>query len=122
MAVDAAKAGTPPSPPDRPPPLPGVPWDVAQDAMRPEAVVIVAGVARVLAVHAQDERRKQVPDPAGKLGGVGGGSGARRDGGRERAKASRRTQPIALRMKNSFSGSIGAATWANSAKPPGPCT
>src|SRR5690242_6255940 len=65
MAVDAAKAGAPPSPPDRPPPLPGVPWDVAQDAMRPEAVVIVAGVARVLATHAQDERRKQVPDPAG---------------------------------------------------------
>jgi hypothetical protein len=87
MAVDAAKSGDLPAPPDRPPPLPGVPWDVAQDAMRPEAVVIVAGVARVLAVHAQDERRKQVPDPAGKFGGVGGGAGARRDGGRERPKA-----------------------------------
>src|SRR5678815_4794712 len=46
VAVDAAKAGTLPSPPDRPSPLPGVPWDVAQDAMRPEAIVIVAGVAR----------------------------------------------------------------------------
>lgn len=33
MAVDAAKAGLPPSPPDRAPPLSGVPWDVAQDAM-----------------------------------------------------------------------------------------
>jgi hypothetical protein len=76
-----------PSPPDRPPPLAGVPWDIAQDAMRPEAVVILAGVARVLAIHAQDERRQQVPDPAGKSGGVGGGSGARRDGGRDRAQA-----------------------------------
>ena len=40
-----------------------------------------------LASHAQDDRRKQAPDPAGKLGGVGGGGGARRDGGRERAQA-----------------------------------
>jgi hypothetical protein len=70
--VDAAKAGTPPSPPDRPAALAGVPWDVAQDAMTAEAVVIVAGVARVLAIHAQDEIRKQVPDPTRRSGRVGG--------------------------------------------------
>src|SRR3954467_3987700 len=73
-AVEAAKAGAPPSPPDRPAALAGVPWDVAQDAMTPEAVVIVAGVARVLAIHAQDEIRKQVPDStrgSGRVGGMG---------------------------------------------------
>jgi hypothetical protein len=32
-AVEAAKAGAPPRPPDRPAPLSGVPWDIAQDAM-----------------------------------------------------------------------------------------
>jgi hypothetical protein len=37
-----------------------VPWDVVQDEMKAEAVVIVAGVARVLAFHAQDEIRAQV--------------------------------------------------------------
>jgi hypothetical protein len=41
--------------------------------MRPEAVVILAGVASVLAIHAQDEMRKQVPDPIKQSGGVGGG-------------------------------------------------
>jgi hypothetical protein len=40
--------------------------------MTPEALVILARVARVLAVHAQDERREQVPDPARRSGGVGG--------------------------------------------------
>ena len=65
VAVDAAKAGAPASPPDRPPLLVGVPWDVAQDAMGPEVVVLVAGVARVLAIHAQDERPKKVLDPTG---------------------------------------------------------
>jgi hypothetical protein len=55
-ATAAAKAGTPPPPPDRPPPLSGVPWDVAQDAMAPEALVIVVGVAGALANHAQDEK------------------------------------------------------------------
>jgi hypothetical protein len=35
-------------------------WDVVQDAMKAEAVVIVPGVARVLAYHAQDEIRAQV--------------------------------------------------------------
>lgn len=72
-AVDAAKAGTPPALPDRPAPLAGVPWDVAQDAMTLQAIVILAGVARVLAIHAQDEMRKQVPDPTKQSGGVGGG-------------------------------------------------
>ena len=74
MAVDAAKGGAPPSPPDRAATLEGVRWDVAQDAMTPEAVVIVAGVARLLAIHAQDEMRKQVPDPtrrSGRVRGVG---------------------------------------------------
>jgi hypothetical protein len=37
-----------------------VPWDVVQDEMKAEAIVIVAGVARVLAYHAQDEIRTQV--------------------------------------------------------------
>src|SRR5882757_8222039 len=53
-AVDAAKAGSAPPPRDRPPPLAGVPWDVAQDAMTVEAIVMLAGVAQVVAVHAQD--------------------------------------------------------------------
>src|SRR5512144_2787804 len=61
-AVEAAKAGAPPRTPERPAPLAGVPWDIAQDAMTPEALVIIAGVARVLAVHAQDERRRQAMD------------------------------------------------------------
>lgn len=46
--------------PDRPAALAGVPWDVVQDEMKAEVVVIVAGVARVLAYHAQDEIRTQV--------------------------------------------------------------
>lgn len=82
VAVDAARAGSPPSVPDRPPPMAGVPWDVAQDAMRAEAVVILAGVVRVLADWAQDEIRKQVLDPAWKSGGVGGVAAGRRDCGR----------------------------------------
>jgi hypothetical protein len=67
-AVELAKAGSPPPPPDQPAVLAGVPWDVAQDAMQPEAVVILAGVARVLAVHAQDEMRRQAPDPPKEFG------------------------------------------------------
>src|SRR6266496_310026 len=47
-AVVSAKAGAPLAPPSRPAVLAGVPWDIAQDAMKREAVVIVAGVARVL--------------------------------------------------------------------------
>jgi hypothetical protein len=74
VAVASAKSGSPPSPPDRPLVLTGVPWDVAQDAMDPEAVVILAGVARVLATHAQDEMRKQGPVPPGEFGGHGAGS------------------------------------------------
>jgi hypothetical protein len=70
--VEAAKAGVPVAAPDRPAPLAGVPWDVAQDAMSPQAVVILAGVARVLAVGAQDEMRRQAPDPTRKSGGVAG--------------------------------------------------
>jgi hypothetical protein len=45
--------------PDRAP-LAGVPWDLAQDVMGPQAVVIIAGLAGVLVAHAQDERRRQV--------------------------------------------------------------
>jgi hypothetical protein len=40
--------------------------------MTAEAVVIVAGVARVLAIHVQDEIRKQVPDPTRRSDKVGG--------------------------------------------------
>src|SRR3954471_1996103 len=79
-AVDAAKAGTPPARPRRPAPLAGVPWDVAQDAMTLQALVILAGVARVLAVYTQDKTRKQVPVPAGKFARVGRGDTGRRDG------------------------------------------
>jgi hypothetical protein len=71
-AVDAAKAGELVAAPDRPPPLAGVPWDVAQDAISPQAVVILAGVARVLAAWAQDEMRRQTPNPTGKSGRVAG--------------------------------------------------
>src|SRR5215468_5672090 len=85
-AVNAAKAGSKPTPPDRPRPLAEVPWDVAQDAMAPEAVVILAGVARVLAEWVEDEIRRQVYDPPGRSGGVRGG-GARRDGGGGVARA-----------------------------------
>lgn len=70
-AVESAKVGLPPPAPDRPAALAGVPWDIAQDAMRPEAVVILAGVARVLARAAQDEMRKQGPVPPEKPGGDG---------------------------------------------------
>ena len=69
-AVDAASAGAPVAVPDRSPPLAGVPWDVAQDVMSSQAVVILAGVARVLVVWAQDEMRRQAPDPTGKSGRV----------------------------------------------------
>src|SRR3954470_18871496 len=43
-AAVAAKTGSLPRCPVEPPPLAGVPWDVAQDAMTPQAIVIVAGV------------------------------------------------------------------------------
>jgi len=69
-AAEAAKAGATPRYPVEPPPLPGVPWDVAQDAMTPQALVIVAGVAQVLARHAQDEMQKQALDYARESAGV----------------------------------------------------
>ena len=50
-----------------------MPWDVAQDAMTAEAVVILAGVAQVVAVHAQDEIRNQVLVLAQEFARVGGG-------------------------------------------------
>jgi len=59
-AVESAKAGRPVPAPLRPSVLAGVPWNVAQDAMNPEIVVILAGIAQVLAFHAQDARRRQV--------------------------------------------------------------
>jgi len=59
-AIASAKAGRPVATPDRPAALAGVPWDVVQDEMKAEAVVIVAGVARVLTRHTQDEIRAQV--------------------------------------------------------------
>jgi hypothetical protein len=58
--------------PDRSPPLAGVPWDVAQDVMSPQAAVVLAGVAKVLVVWAQDEMRRQAPDPTRKSGRVPG--------------------------------------------------
>lgn len=69
----ATKAGSAPRYPVRPPPLSGVPWDIAQDAMSPQALVIVAGVAEVLVRHAQEEMRKQVADSVRESGGVGRG-------------------------------------------------
>jgi hypothetical protein len=47
-----------------------VPWDVAQDVMTPEVIVILAGVARVLATHAQDERRRQMVELQGNPGEI----------------------------------------------------
>lgn len=41
-------------------PLSGLPWDVAQDAMGLEVVVIIMELAKVLVRHAQDERRAQI--------------------------------------------------------------
>jgi hypothetical protein len=40
--------------------------------MSPQAVVILAGVARVLAAWAQDEMRREAPDPTRKSGRVAG--------------------------------------------------
>jgi hypothetical protein len=40
--------------------------------MSPQAVVILAGVARVLAAWAQDEMQRQAPDPTRKSGRVAG--------------------------------------------------
>ncbi len=56
--------------PTRPACLTGVPWDVVQDAMSAEAVVIIAGVARVLVQHAQDEMRSQVTEVKREFGRV----------------------------------------------------
>ena len=54
--------------PGRPMVLAGVPWDVAQDVMKVEPCVIMAGVAGVLARHAQDEIRREVCVVARKTG------------------------------------------------------
>ena len=69
-AIAASKAGAEFAAPTRPACLAGVPWDVAQDVMRGEAVVIIAGVARVLTQHAQDEMRRQVVEVTRQFGRV----------------------------------------------------
>lgn len=70
MAIAAAKVSTSTVTVARPAVLAGVPWDIAQDEMRAEAVVIIAGVAGVLVRHAQDEMRRQVIDVTREFRGV----------------------------------------------------
>jgi hypothetical protein len=59
--------GGPIEAPDRAP-LAGVPWDLAQDVMEPQAVVIITELAGFLVRHAQAERRKQVREMAAEFG------------------------------------------------------
>lgn len=71
--AQAEQTGSPTRPETRP--LAKVPWDVAQDEMGLQVVVIIMELAKVLVRHAQDERRAQVAVFKGKSGGHGG-SGA----------------------------------------------
>lgn len=48
-------------------PLSGVPWDLAQDVMGPQTVVIIAGLAGVLVRHAQDGRKRQACEMAAEF-------------------------------------------------------
>lgn len=56
--AQAAQKGAPERPEEAP--LSGLPWDVAQDAIGLQVVVIILELAKVLVRHAQDERRTQV--------------------------------------------------------------
>lgn len=69
-AIAAVKSGEVAMTVTRPAVLAGVPWDVVQDEMRAEAVVIIAGLAGVLVRHAQDEMRRQVLDMTTEFRGV----------------------------------------------------
>jgi hypothetical protein len=79
-ALDLARAAESISPPKQPP-LPGVPWDLVQDAMKLEGRVILAGVAGVLVRHAQDEMRRQLLGFTPQSGGLPPSAPPRRDGG-----------------------------------------
>lgn len=46
----------------------GVPWEVVQTEMQVEGRVIIAGVVRVMARHAQTEMRRQVAEHEGEFG------------------------------------------------------
>jgi hypothetical protein len=80
-ALDAVGAGAAAPTPDRRAPLAGVSWDLAQDAIEPEALVIVTGIAEVLVAYSQDEIRRQVAANLGDSGGHPRVGGGRRDGG-----------------------------------------
>src|SRR6266498_159707 len=54
----------------RPPPLPGVPWDLVQDAIGVKATEILAGILRLLMVHTQDAMRAQASGSTGESGGL----------------------------------------------------
>jgi hypothetical protein len=62
-----------------PPPLARVPWDLVQDEMGVKATEILAGILRLLVLHAQDEIRRQVPRLTGEFGRLPGVVVARRD-------------------------------------------
>ena len=68
-------------PPDKPP-LSGLPWDQAQDAIEVQTLVIIIELAKVLVRHAQDEISRQVLVFNGKSGRHGG-TGAQDEIGRK---------------------------------------
>jgi hypothetical protein len=60
QALERARQAGKLSPGPAGPPLGGVPWDLAQDAMGVQGCVIAAGLAGVLVRHAQDEMAAQL--------------------------------------------------------------
>lgn len=49
-------------------PVSTVPWDVVQDEMKVEGLVIIRGIVRVLGLYVQDEMRRQAMDITEKFG------------------------------------------------------
>lgn len=66
----AAEKGAPERPEKAP--LSGLPWDVAQDVMGLQLLVIIMELAKVLVRHAQDKRRVQVAEFKGESRRHGG--------------------------------------------------
>ena len=60
QALERARQAGKLSPGPAGPPLGGVPWDLAQDAMGVQGCVIIAELAGVLVRHVQDEMQQQL--------------------------------------------------------------